>query len=264
MRVGMALVVVTLAVALLGPWFAPHDPYAVVGVPLTSSGVFGTDVLGRDVLSRVLAGGRNLVAIAGIATVLAYIVGGTIGLAAGHSRSSLDPILMRLMDILLAFPPILFLLVIATGAGPSTVALVLGIATIHTPGIARVMRSATLDKSGHGYVEAAAARGERTPYILFLEILPNITGTVAADAGPRFTLSILLIAAVNYLGLGLRPPTADWALMVSENRIGITIQPLAVFVPAALIVMLTIGVNVVADEWVRSRGSVTGVQPAPR
>ena len=146
-----------------------------------------------------------------IATLLAYLVGGTIGLFAGYTRSRFDDLLMRSMDVLLAFPPILFLLVIATGAGANLWALVLAIAVIHIPSIARIIRSAALDISVRGYVEAAIARGDRTHVILRREILPNIWGTVVADGGPRFTVSILLVAAVNFLGLGLSPPAADWA-----------------------------------------------------
>jgi peptide/nickel transport system permease protein len=154
---------------------------------------------------------------------------------------------MRTMDVLLAFPPILFLLVVATGAGASIWALVFAIAIIHVPSIARILRAAALEVSVRGYVEAAIARGDRTDIILRREILPNIWGTIVADGGPRFTVSILLVAAVNFLGLGLTPPTADWALMISENRYGITVNPWSVVAPALMIGALTVSINVVAD-----------------
>jgi peptide/nickel transport system permease protein len=255
--ISLIIVILVLALALLGPLFAPHAPDAIIGVPFTAPGdgtLLGTDFLGRDLLSRILWGGQDIVLIAAVATGLAYIVGATIGLAAGHSRAFLDSVLMRGMDVLLAFPPILFLLVLATGAGPSRLALIAGITIIHVPSIARVIRAATLDVTVRGYVEAAVARGERLSYILFSEILPNIRSTIVADAGPRLTLSILLIAAVNFLGLGLRPPAADWALMISENRVGLTLQPWPVVVPAALIAILTVAVNTLADEVARRRG----------
>ncbi len=256
-RIAFAVLCVMLFIAIFGPLFAPHSPTALLGLPYsgpTSQFRLGTDFLGRDVLSRVLWGGRTVVVLATVATVTAYAIGATIGLIAGSGRSFVESLLMRSMDVLLSFPPILFLLVLAAGFGASEVALVVGIVLIHVPGISRVVRAAAAETAVRGYVEAAVARGERLPIILYREILPNILPTVAADAGPRFTVSILLVAAINFLGLGLRPPAADWALMISENRVGLTIQPLAVVVPAVLIAILTVSVNLVADAFARSRG----------
>jgi ABC-type dipeptide/oligopeptide/nickel transport system permease subunit len=154
---------------------------------------------------------------------------------------------MRAMDVLLAFPPILFLLVLATGAGPGLVVLVVGVAVTQVPGIARVVRSATLETSVRSYVEAAVARGERRSFILGREILPNIARTILADAGVRLTGAILLVASINFLGLGLQPPIADWALMISENRSGLTIQPWATVAPVIMIAAVTMVVNLIAD-----------------
>lgn len=249
-RIGLTVLAFVLGVAFIGPYFAPYSPSALAGFPYaTPNGTFwlGTDYLGEDVFSRVLSGGRTVILYGALATLLAYAVGGTIGLLAGYTRSRLDDLLMRSMDVLLAFPPILFLLVIATGAGSNIWALVIAIAVIHVPSIARILRSAALEVSVRGYVEAAIARGDRTHVILRREILPNIWGTIVADGGPRFTVSILLVAAVNFLGLGLSPPAADWAMMISENRSGITINIWAVVAPALMIGALTVSINVVAD-----------------
>ena len=257
-RIGLAATLLLLGLVVFGPLFAPHDPAAIVGIPYERPGggfLLGTDGLGRDVLSRVLWGGRSILALSVLATTLAYVVGASIGLVAGYTRSLVDPLLMRAMDVLLAVPPLLLLLVLATGAGHSVVVLVLGVATVHVPSIARIVRAATQGVVGRGYVEAAVARGERTPSILAREILPNVLGTVLADAGIRLTGSILILASVNFLGLGLQPPRADWALMISENRSGITLQPWAVAAPALLIAFLTIGVNLVADAIARSLGT---------
>jgi ABC-type dipeptide/oligopeptide/nickel transport system permease subunit len=241
-------------IAVAGPLFAPHSPSAIVGpsdaLP-SSLHWLGTDFLGRDVLSRVLYGGWTVLTLAGSATLLGYLIGIPIGLVAGHVRSTIDPVLMRIMDVLLAFPPILLLLVLATGAGPNRLVLVCGVAVTHVPGIARTIRAATLDVSVRGFVEAAQARGERLSYILGREVLPNISPTVLADMGIRFTGSILLIASVNFLGLGMRPPSSDWALMISENRMGMMIQPWAAVVPALLIGCLTIAANLIADAVTR-------------
>ncbi len=256
-RVGLILASAVVLIALLGPLVAPHGPADLVAAPYQAPShqyPLGTDFLGRDVLSRVLWGGRSVIGIAGAATLLAYLIGIPIGMLAGFSRTMIDPTLMRIMDVLLAFPPIILLLVIATGAGPSVAALTVGVAITHIPGIARIVRAATLEASVRGYVEAAVARGERLTFILGREVLPNIALPVLADAGVRLTGSILLVASVNFLGLGLQPPAADWALMISENRSGLTIQPWAAVAPILLIATLTIAVNLVADAFARGLG----------
>ena len=188
------------------------------------------------------------------ATGLAYLVGLSIGLVAGYSRSIVDPVLMRSVDVLLAFPPLLFLLVLIGGAGQSQGVLILGVAVIQAPQVSRVVRSATLEVSVRGYVEAAVARGERATAVLAREVLPNIMGPVLVDAGLRFTYSILIITSVTYLGLGAEPPSANWALMISENREYISLNALSVLAPAAMIALLTIGVNLTGDAIARSLG----------
>jgi peptide/nickel transport system permease protein len=255
--IGAIIVLAALGVAFLGPLIAPHSAQAPVGVPLagpSSHALLGTDSIGRDVLSRVLSGGRSSVLLALIATVLAYTAGVAIGLIAGYTRSVTDPILMRSVDVLLAFPPLLFLLVLVTAVGTGEAALVIGVALVQMPGIARLVRSVTLEVSVRGYVEAAVARGERTRSILRREILPNITPALIADAGLRFTFSVLFIAAANFLAIGLQPPAPDWGLMINENRRYISLNPWAVAAPAAMIASLTIGVNLVGDAIARSLG----------
>jgi ABC-type dipeptide/oligopeptide/nickel transport system permease subunit len=254
---GALLLAFVLAVALLGPFFAPHAPDEPIGIPLTGPAEgqpFGTDFLGRDVLSRVLWGGRSVLLLAGAATVLAYLTGGVVGLLAGYSRNLTDGLLMRFVDVLLSVPPLIFLLVLATGAGTSETVLVIGVALVQAPLVSRIVRTATVEQSVRGFVEAAVARGERTSAIVRREILPNIVGPIAADAGLRFTYSILLVASVNFLGLGLQPPAADWALIISENRSGLDLNPYVIAVPAILIALLTIGLNLVGDSVARTLG----------
>lgn len=256
-RLSLFALVLVLGMAVAGPFFSPYSSTELPGLPYNPPGgdfLLGTDFLGRDVLSRILAGGRSVVVLAGLATIFGYALGATIGLVAGYSRSLVDPVLMRAMDVLLAFPPILFLLLLAAGAGASPVLVVVGIAIIQAPGIARVIRSATLEISVKSYVEAAVARGEPTRRILRREIVPNIFSTIVADGGPRLTISILLVAGLNFLGLGLRPPAADWAVMISENRSGLSLNIWAVVAPAVLIGVLTVATNVVADAVARTRG----------
>ena len=254
---GLTIVGFVVVVAVFGRYVAPHDPTDPIGVPLsgsTGSVLLGTDVLGRDVLSRLLAGGRSLLALALAATALAYLVGLTIGLVAGYSRSKLDPLLMRAVDVMFAFPPLLFVLVLMTGAGTGVAVLVASVAAIQAPPISRIVRTATLEVSTRGYVEAAVARGERAGAVVVREILPNILAPVLVDFGLRFTYSILIIASVNFLGLGLQPPSPDWALMISENRNYISLAPWSVLAPAAMIALLTIGVNLTGDAIARSLG----------
>jgi peptide/nickel transport system permease protein len=255
--VGCGILVFVLLVSFVGPYLAPHSPTAPVGIPLTGpsgNAPLGTDSLGRDILSRLLYGGRSVIGLSAAATGLGYLVGMTIGLVAGYSRSLVDPLLMRTVDVMLAFPPILFLLVLIAGAGSSIPVLIIGVAVIQAPAISRIVRTATLEVSLRGYVEAAIARGERPAAVVLREVLPNILAPVLVDAGLRFTFSILIIASVNFLGLGLQPPSSNWARMIGENREYISLNWLSVVAPAAMIAILTIGVNLTGDAIARSLG----------
>ena len=255
-RLALAAFGLIVAMVLIGPYLAPHGPDSLVGIPYSGPGgraLLGTDALGRDVLSRVLDGGRSLVLVAVAATAAAYLIGAAAGLLAGYTRSLVDPVVMRVVDLVIAFPPILLLLVLASGAGHSLVGLTLGIAVVQFPGVARITRSASLQASVRGYVEAATARGEPTAHVLFREILPNIRTTLVADAGTRLTISILLVAALSFLGFGERPPAPDWASMISENQSGLALNPWAALAPALVIAILTVSLNVLADGVVRRR-----------
>jgi peptide/nickel transport system permease protein len=254
--VGLALVFAILLFVLIGPLFAPHDPAETVGLTGASPDSafpLGTDRLGRDVLSRLLWGGRSVIALAAAATLACYAAGMLVGVIAGYSRR-LEGVLMRSTDVVRAFPPLLFFLIIVTALGTSIWVLILGVTVVQAPGIARLSHTATKEVSLRAYVEAAIARGERSLAVIRREIVPNILSPLIADAGLRFTFSVLLVASVNFLGLGLQPPRSDWGLMVSENRDVLTLNPWAVFAPAVLIALLTIGVNLVGDSVTRSLG----------
>ena len=256
-RIGLLLLFAILAVALIGPLIAPHPADVPIGIPATGPGKgmpLGTDFLGRDVLSRVLDGGLSVVWLASVATALIYLVGITVGLVAGYARSLVDPVLMRGVDFVLSFPAMLLLLVLVTGLGTGIPVLVFGVVLVLFPGVARIVRTATLEASGRGYVEAAVARGERMPAVLFSEILPNIVTPIMADLGIRFSAAIIFISSLNYLGLGLRPPSSNWGLMISENREIISANPWSVLAPAILLAVLTVSVNLIADSYARSRG----------
>ncbi|MGL6280640.1 MAG: ABC transporter permease, partial [Gaiella sp.] len=199
---------------------------------------------------------------AGTATLLAYLVGATAGLLAGYDRSRTDSWLMRGADVMISFPPLIFLLVLATGAGASPWPLVIGVALVQAPLVARIVRTATAEQSVRGFVEAAVARGEGTFSIIRRELFPNVLPAIAADVGLRFAYSIILVASVTFLGLGLQPPAADWALIISENRTGLDLNPWVILAPALLIALLTIAVNLVGDAVARTlgRSSAEGIR----
>jgi peptide/nickel transport system permease protein len=255
-RIGVFLLLVTVFVGIAGPWLAPHNPNTPIGIPGAApfqGAPLGLDYLGRDVLSRLLWGGRSTLLLAGAATALTYAMGLAVGLVAGYSRSIVDPILMRTVDVTLSIPALLVMLLGVTAFGGSPLVLVVAASLVLFPGVARIVRTATMEVAARSYVEAAVARGERTTSILRREILPNILGPVVADLGVRFSWSIILIASVNYLGLGLKPPAADWGLMVSENRVILSSNSLAVLAPALTLAILIVGVNLTADAYLRQR-----------
>jgi peptide/nickel transport system permease protein len=254
-RIGLALVVLVVALALIGPLLAPHSPTAFVAPPFappSAVAVFGTDNLGRDVLSRFLCGGMSILGLSLAATVIGLGAGIAVGLIAAYARGAADEVLMRLMDVLLAFPQIVFVLLLVAGLGPQLWLIVLTVGLTHMPRVARVARGAALDVVGRDFVRAAEALGETRTRILAAEVLPNMSSPLLVEFGLRLTYSIGLIAAVSFLGFGLQPPAADWGLMINENRIGITLQPWAVVLPIAAIGLLTVGMNLITDGIARA------------
>jgi ABC-type dipeptide/oligopeptide/nickel transport system permease subunit len=260
-RVGFALFIIAIGIAIFGRYFAPYSPLDTLGIPGAPPGnghLLGLDFIGRDVLSRALYGGRSTLFLAGLATLITYLVGGTIGLVAGFSDSVLDPILMRSIDVLLTVPALLVILLLVTAFGAGSFVLVAATSLVLLPGVARIVRSATMGVCTRGYVEAAIARGDSTPAILRREVLPNISGVITADLGLRFSWGIILIASVNFLGIGIQPPTPDWGLMVSENRVVLASNPLAIIAPAILLGVLIVGVNLMSDAYTRQRDRSEG------
>lgn len=261
--VGLAVLAFVLAVALIGPLVAPHSLSAPVGVPGSppSPGFpLGTDYLGRDVLSRLLDGGISVLVVSCIATAFIYLLGIGVGMTAGLSRSIVDPILMRTVDVFLVFPPLMLLLLLIAGAGTGTSILILGIVLVLFPGVARIVRTATLEVSTTAYIEAAVTRGERTLPIMRREVLPNITPAIVADLGVRFSAVIILAAGVNFLGLGEKPPAANWGLMIAENLQIVSSNVWSVLAPAIMLALLTISVNLLGDAYVRNLGRT---EPTP-
>jgi peptide/nickel transport system permease protein len=256
-RIGAVLLVGIVALAIFGPFFAPHSPSKLIGIPFSEPGhglLLGTDYLGRDAFSRFLWGGRVLLVLAVLSTLLAYVIGISVGLLAAFQRGFPDTVLMGGLDLALAFPPLIFVLVLLSAIGPKLWLVVVGVGLIFAPRVARIVRGAALDVVLHEFVEAAVARGERTAAILFREILPNLWPTILADFGIRLTGSVIVIASLSFLGFGEQPPAADWGLLIAENRSGILIQPWVVVAPVFAIALLTVGINLVADGVVRALG----------
>jgi len=254
-KIGIALVALLAGVALIGPFFAPHSPSEFVGVPyahVSSALPLGADNLGRDVFSRFLWGGRSVLGLSLLATALGLLLGVSIGLVAAYSRSILDDVLMRAMDVILAFPSIVLALVAVSTLGPKQWLIVTVVGITTAPRVARVTRGASLEIVERDFVQAAEVLGESRFKILLGEILPNITSPLMVEASLRLTYSIGLIAGLSFLGFGLQPPAADWGLMINENRQALTIQPWGAAAPVIAIALLTIGTSLVGDGLARA------------
>jgi peptide/nickel transport system permease protein len=255
--IGIGLAALVAGMAFLGPLFAPFDPDKIVGSPYappSGESPLGLDFLGRDALSRFLWGGRTALLVALVGTGLGYVLGLAIGLFAAYLRGWVDELTMRATDVALAFPALVVVLLLVAAFGTDLNLVVAAIAIANAPRIARIARAAALEVVDLPYVEAAKARGERVPYILAREIMPNIKAPLLVDLGLRFTWSVLLVSAVSFLGLGLQPPAADWGLMVGENRLGLTLQPWPVLAPVIALGVLTIGINLAIDGYSRRVG----------
>ena len=252
---GLVLVVCLLGIAFVCPLLA-GNPSAVVGAPLepfSRAHPLGTDLVGRDLLARILAGGWTLVLSALVTTALAYAVAVPLGLIAAVRRGWSDNLITRAADVGLAVPPLILLLVLVASLSPGMFVVVIAIAAAEVPGLIRITRAAAVEVSVLSFVESARLRGMGPWVVAFREVLPNILPTMLTDLGFRFTISILSIAAANYLGLGLQPPAADWGLMVSENQAALQIDAWPVVIPGLMVVLLTIGGNLLVDALMYER-----------
>jgi peptide/nickel transport system permease protein len=213
----------------------------------SSDFLFGTDKFGRDVFSRVLAGSKEVIVIALSGTLLGLLVGTVIGLTAGYFGGLYDEIAMRLMDIFMSFPSLLLALLVLGMLGPGLINVIIVIGIVFSPRVARVARSAVLDIKFKEFVEAAKARGEKSSYLIVVEILPNALGPLGVEFAVRFAYAIFLSASLGFLGLGVQPPAPDWGLMVSEGRDFMEVAPWVVLFPALAIASLVVGVNLLSD-----------------
>jgi peptide/nickel transport system permease protein len=252
--IGLGLASSVVLLAVIGPFVAPYASDALLTLTFAKpSGQFllGSDFLGRDVLSRLLDGGWVLLIMAACATALGIAGGAAAGISAAYLRGRSDGIIMRAVDVILAFPQLVFALLLLSLLGPKLWLITIAVGFSHAPQVARVLRSATLDISERDFVKAAELQGMRPAKVMTKEILPNLVSPLMVEAGLRLTYSIVIIAGLAFLGFGQPPPAANWGLMINENRIGLPLNPWAVIVPAVLIALLTIGTNTFTDAFAR-------------
>jgi len=263
-RIGVALVGALVLLAIIGPYVAPYGPSTPVGPPNANPGhqlgggtaVLGTDYLGQDVLSRVLYGGRSMLVMAVLATALGLIAGAAIGLLAAYSRNALDDVLMRGMDVIMAFPQIMLALIAVAIIGPHAWVIVVAIALTTAPRIARVARGAAQPVVERDFIACSEAMGVPRWRILFGELLPNTLGPLMVEASLRMTYSIAVIAALAYLGLAPNPNGADWGTMIQQNQLVLAVQPWGAVAPIIAIALLTIGTGLIGDGIARTAAGI--------
>ncbi|WP_316317578.1 ABC transporter permease [Clavibacter michiganensis] len=258
LSVGLAIISIHVVLAVLAPWIAGHDPVATASTDVLSGTTWahwlGTDQYGRDVLSRVLNGGRYALVVTFLATTIAVAVGTVVGCVTAYAEGWLDEVVMRIVDALLSVPSILALLVVVTVFGSGLWVIVLAVTVVYAPAVTRVVRGAARTVITQDYVTAARARGEGPLSIVFREILPNVLDVVLVEYAMRASWIVLLISTLSFLGFGANPPTPDWGLMVQENRTALTVVPLGTLAPIVALATLVVGLNLSADGLSKSLG----------
>jgi peptide/nickel transport system permease protein len=249
--VGGALVLVLMVVAALAQLIAPY-PYDQMHIrdrflPPSLHYLAGTDEYGRDVFSRLLFGSQLSLALGMTATLISMGIGVPLGLIAGYRRGATDELIMRTLDVMMAFPPIMLVLLILAVTPPSLMKTAIAIGVLAVAPIARVTRSVTLDLMSGEFIEAARARGERLRYLLIRELLPNVWPVLMVEASLRVVFAVLLGAVLSFLGFGVQPPAADWGLMISNGRAFVDTAPWISLAPGIAMSITVIGISLVGD-----------------
>ena len=249
-KFGLLVIAIYVFVALFAPWVAPFGESEIVGrkfQPWDDQFLLGTDHLGRDMLTRILYGARNTVGIALLTTILAFILGGVLGILAAVLGGWLDQLLSRIVDVFMAIPALIFAMMLLSIFGTSIINLIIIMSVIDATRIFRIARAVSLNVVVMDYIEAARLRGEKLTWLTISEILPNISAPLAAEFGLRFCFVFLTISALSFLGIGIQPPIADWGSMVRQTAVLITFDDYTPLIPAAAIALLTVAVNFVID-----------------
>jgi peptide/nickel transport system permease protein len=251
LKVGATIVLVLLLTAALAQVIAPY-PFDQMHIrdrfsPPSLHYLAGTDEYGRDVFSRVLIGSQLSLLLGVIATLISMGIGVPLGMLAGYRRGLTDEVIMRVLDIMLAFPPIMLVLLIIAITPPSLLKTAFAIGILSAPPIGRVTRSITLDLMSGEFMEAARARGERLHYVLWRELLPNVWPVLMVEASLRVVFSILLGAVLSFLGFGVQPPAADWGLMISNGRAFVDKAPWISLAPGIAMGITVVGISLLGD-----------------
>ncbi len=249
-KFGMIVILLYILVGFFAPWLTPYGESQIVGSEFDVWGtefLLGTDNLGRDMLTRLLYGARNTIGIAIVTTCLSFMIGGVGGILAAALAGWTDQILGRIVDVLMAIPALIFLLLLLTIFGTSIPVLIVSIAVLDSTRVFRLARAVSQNVVVMDYVEAARLRGEGIGWITLREVLPNIMPPLVAEFGLRFVFVFLTIATLSFLGLGIQPPTADWGSMVRDNATLISYGDITPLLPAGAIALLAVSVNFVVD-----------------
>ena len=252
-RIGLFIVLFMAFCAMFAPWLAPYGQSEIVGdvwEPIGGAFIFGTDQIGRDLLSRLIYGARNTIALALLSTMVSFTGGAVLGFIAATMGGNVDQVLSRVVDVIISIPTLIASLIVLSALGTATPTLIVVIGIIYAMPVFRIARAVAMDIEVMDYVEAARLRGEGLWWLMRREILPNAMTPLAAEFGLRFCFVFLLISSLSFLGLGLQPPLADWGAMVRGNADGIAWGFLHPLLPAACIASLTIGINLLVDRWV--------------
>lgn len=250
---GFIVLFIWIILALAGPsmmmyTYTEMDMENQMIAPGTGGHLLGTDALGRDILSRIVTGCRSILTVALFTSIFSTVAGIIIGFSAGYFGGVIDRVFLKIMDILMSIPPLVLAMVILGVLGDSTIAsLSIMISIAYIPATARVARGTLLTHKGREYVDAARIMGESNFSIMFRQILPNTMGPIIVEATARFAYSIMMVASLGFLGVGLQPPTPDWGMMVIENKAIISIAPWSVLYPALAIATLVIAISLISD-----------------
>ena len=256
-RIGLLILFFFAICILFAPWIAPYGESQIVGdvwEPIGGTFLFGTDQIGRDLLSRLVYGARNTISLALLTTALSFLFGSLMGFLAATMRGWVDQVLSRFVDIIISIPTLIFALIVLSAVGTAIPVLVTVIGIVYAMPVYRIARAVAMDIEIMEYVEAARLRGEGLWWIMWREILPNALTPLAAEFGLRFCFVFLLISGLSFLGLGLQPPLADWGAMVRGNADGIAWGIYHGLIPAGCIALLTISVNLLVD-WLVHKAS---------
>lgn len=257
---GLILVVAHLLIALLAPLIAPHDTSALVGAPLQRPSwdfLMGTDQIGRDYFSRMIAGGRIALFVSFLGVTIALAVGTVLGMVAGYLGGRTDEIIMRIVDAMMAIPDLILIAILTLALGKDIVSLIPVVAVVYTWGVVRVVRAKTISLASLDFVRAAELRGETRFAILMREIFPNLISLLGVELAVRVSSAVLRISALSFLGLGISQPTPDWGLMVQEAMGVVFTDPWFLLLPAIMLSSLIIGVNFMIDGFARAFGIAT-------